>query len=102
MTMRELSIDEVKKISGGNANSGYEGPIRGSQSIGYGAQADGFQPNTAAAGHGLLNDLKNPCVASIAGGAIGVAGAAASRSPSGIASAVGSAAVGIGSTCPSP
>lgn len=95
--IRELIKDEINSVSGGNANSNYEGGMHG---IGYGAQADGFQPNSAAAGHGLMDDLKNPCVAAVASGAVGIAGAVASRSPSGIATAVGSAAIGIGSTCP--
>jgi len=104
--MRELTFEEISQVSGGNANSNYEGGAsRGSSAmsgVGYGAQANGYLPNTAAAGHGLLNDLQNPCVAASASGGIAVAGAIASRSPSGIASAVGSAAIGIGSTCNKP
>lgn len=105
MAIRELSVSELSFVAGGNANSNYEGGASSSSyshGVGYGAQANGFQPNKAAAGHGLLNDLKNPCTAAVASGAIGVAGAIASRNGSGIATAVGSAAVGIGATCPNP
>jgi hypothetical protein len=98
MMMRILTLKEQQLISGGGDgnNGGDKETYRG---IGYGAQANGFQPNLAAKGCGLFQDLSNHCVLAIASGAIGIAGAFASRNSVGIATAMGSAAIGIGGTC---
>lgn len=90
LSIRELSLDEIAMVSGGNANSNYErGDSRGSRTN-YGAQANGFQPNLAAgvAGANMYNDLTSNCGLAMIGGTAGLAGAVASKSPSGVIGAI--------------
>jgi hypothetical protein len=77
VTMRELTQEETAFISGGNANSNYEGgrntgsnrssSISGS-GISYGGQANGVIGNTAAKNQGLG---QGDCSNGVAGGLIG-------------------------------
>jgi hypothetical protein len=58
-SIRELSLSEIELVSGGNANGqsndernnfGRSDRVNGNRGISYGAQANGFQANYAAAG----------------------------------------------------
>lgn len=100
--IRELSFDEIASVSGGNGHSNY-GDGRSSSSysggIGYGAQANGFLPNRAAA---VGSGISKECAAGIATGALGVIGSIPSRNAISIGSAVAAAGIGIASTCNKP
>ncbi|WP_203232219.1 hypothetical protein [Pantoea stewartii] len=70
MAIRELSVEEIKIIAGGNANSGYEGPNRPSSSSG------GLNNNTRGGYVDCANGVIGGMVAgSVGGPGVAVAGA---------------------------
>ncbi|MGP1143588.1 hypothetical protein ACJ8J8_01965 [Serratia sp. CY48663] len=94
--LKELTREEMQRMGGtGDGNNGGDRDRDYSRSS-YGAQANGFQPNWAAKGYGLLQD---PCTGAVVTGAIAMAGALASRNGSAIGTAAASAFANIGSQC---
>ncbi|BFT82787.1 hypothetical protein AB5R26_003336 [Enterobacter mori] len=92
--IKELSFYEIALVSGGEGHGTEvnrdrrEAQLRGG--IGYGAQANGFQPNRAAgvAGANMYNDLTSNCGLAMIGGVAGLGGAAATRSITGAISSI--------------
>lgn len=97
--IRNLSVDEIEMVSGGNANSNYERNDHSSGSTSYGGQANGFQPNYAASGYGLLDGISRDCLTSLGLGAANAVAAGAARSMTGLATAAASALSDVGKTC---
>lgn len=94
--IKELILDEIALVSGGESmmSAANRGTTRGSTS--YGGQANGFQPNYAAAGS---SGITKECAAAIATGALGVVGSLPSRNAVSIGSAMAVAGISIGATC---
>ncbi|SUW62580.1 Uncharacterised protein [Buttiauxella agrestis] len=101
--IRELSFDEIALVSGGSANGQDAGERsnygNNNARTSYGGQANGFQPNYAASGHGLLDGVSRDCLTSMAIGTANVVAAGASRSITGFGTAAASALNDIGKTC---
>lgn len=107
--IRELNSEEIAQVSGGGnsgdhdnlgrSSSGYSGGSGFSGGIPYGAQANGFLSNTAAA---VGSGISKECAVGIATGALGVIGSIPSRNPISIGSAVATAGISIAATCNTP
>ena len=98
--IRQLSLNEIELVSSGNAN-GQDAGERSNygRSTNYGAQANGFQPNYAAAGYGLLDGISPACAKAMGLGTLNVIGAVTVRNIAGFGAAATAALADIGGTC---
>lgn len=95
--LKEMTKAEMQLIGG--AGDGNNGGDRDHSRSSYGAQANGFQPNWAAKGHGLFQDASRPCPSAIINGVLGVGSALASRNATAIGIMATAAFVNIGGQC---